>query len=65
MREPSPILKEKSFQIYLGDSISIMNAMKPESVDMIFADPPYNLSNGGTSVHSGKRVSVKIGRAHV
>ena len=38
-----------------------MNAMKPESVDMIFADPPYNLSNGGTSVHSGKRVSVNKG----
>ena len=35
--------------------------MKAESVDMIFADPPYNLSNGGTSVHSGKRVSVDKG----
>jgi len=28
---------------------------------MIFADPPYNLSNGGTSVHAGKRVSVDKG----
>lgn len=35
--------------------------MEPESVDMIFADPPYNLSNGGTSVHAGKRVSVNKG----
>lgn len=29
--------------------------------DMIFADPPYFLSNGGISVHSGKIVSVNKG----
>jgi site-specific DNA-methyltransferase (adenine-specific) len=28
---------------------------------MIFVDPPYNLSNGGFSVHAGKRVSVNKG----
>ncbi len=28
---------------------------------MIFADPPYNLSNGGFTVHAGKRVSVHKG----
>jgi len=28
---------------------------------MIFADPPYLLSNGGFSVHAGKRVSVNKG----
>lgn len=38
-----------------------MQGMEPESVDMIFADPPYNLSNGGTSVHAGRRVSVDKG----
>src|SRR5207248_2199750 len=29
--------------------------------DMIFADPPYHLSNGGFSVHAGRRVSVHKG----
>lgn len=29
--------------------------------DMIFADPPYFLSNGGISVHSGRQVSVNKG----
>jgi len=29
---------------------------------MIFADPPYNLSNGGFTVHAGKRVSVNKGK---
>jgi site-specific DNA-methyltransferase (adenine-specific) len=28
---------------------------------MVFADPPYNLSNGGFSVHAGKMVSVNKG----
>lgn len=29
--------------------------------DMIFADPPYFLSNGGTTRHAGKRVKVDKG----
>ena len=33
-----------------------------ESIDLIFADPPYNLSNGGFSCHAGKRVSVNKGK---
>ncbi len=28
---------------------------------MVFADPPYGLSNDGTSIHSGRRVSVNKG----
>ena len=31
------------------------------SVDMIFADPPYNLSNGGITCHAGRMVSVNKG----
>ena len=31
------------------------------SVDLIFADPPYNLSNGGISCRGGKFVSVNKG----
>ena len=38
-----------------------MAKLPANSVDLVFADPPYNLSNGGTSVHSGKRVSVNKG----
>ena len=38
----------KTNRLYLGDCIEIMsNEMKPESVDLIFADPPYNLSGNG------------------
>ncbi|HMO79112.1 MAG TPA: site-specific DNA-methyltransferase [Candidatus Paceibacterota bacterium] len=38
-----------------------MNQLPENSIDMIFADPPYNLSNNGFSVHAGKRVSVNKG----
>ena len=29
-----------------GDSLNILKKKKKESVDLIFADPPYFLSNG-------------------
>jgi len=35
-----------------------MKSFPDKSVDMIFADPPYYLSNGGITVQNGKMVSV-------
>jgi len=38
----------KKNQIYLGDCVEIMtNRIEKESVNLIFADPPYNLSGNG------------------
>jgi modification methylase len=34
-------------QILIGDCIATMRALPAKSVDMIFADPPYNLQLGG------------------
>jgi len=50
--------EDNEFHLLLGDSFRLMKKLEPKSVDMIFADPPYFLSNGGISVHSGKMVSV-------
>ena len=47
--------------LYHGDCIQIMKTLPAKSVDMVFADPPYFLSNGGVSIHSGKIVSVDKG----
>lgn len=47
--------------LYQGDSIKILKIITPKSADMIFADPPYFLSNGGISCQSGKQVSVNKG----
>lgn len=44
-----------------GDCVKLMAKMDAESVDFIFADPPYHLSNGGFSVKSGKQVEVHKG----
>jgi site-specific DNA-methyltransferase (adenine-specific) len=38
-----------------------MDSIPHKSIDMIFADPPYFLSNGGMSCHAGKRVCVNKG----
>ena len=48
-------------QLILGDSFKILAKMEPESVDMIFADPPYFLSNDGITCHGGRMVSVNKG----
>jgi len=41
-----------------GDSFEILPKMRAESIDMVFADPPYFLSNNGVTCKSGKMVSV-------
>lgn len=57
-----PFFSADNFVLYLHDSIEFMKQLPENSVDMIFSDPPYNLSNGGFTVHAGKRVSVDKGK---
>ena len=47
--------------LYLGDCTKVMKTLKANCVDLIFADPPYFLSNDGLSIRSGKVVSVNKG----
>ena len=47
--------------LYNDDCIKIMKTLPSDSIDMVFADPPYFLSNGGLSIKSGKVVSVNKG----
>lgn len=49
------------FNLYIGDCLEVLPQLPENSIDMIFADPPYNLSNGGFTVHAGKMVSVNKG----
>lgn len=51
----------KNYLLYNEESIAFLKGFPEESIDLIFADPPYNLSNNGTSCHAGKRVSVNKG----
>lgn len=49
-------------QLYLDDTFEALKNIKVESIDMIFADPPYFLSNDGITCHAGKMVSVNKGQ---
>jgi site-specific DNA-methyltransferase (adenine-specific) len=53
---------EHSIRLLQGDCIEILNQARENSVDMIFADPPYFLSNGGITCHAGRMVSVNKGK---
>lgn len=56
-----PFYEDDCSILYQGDAIKILKNITPKSIDMIFADPPYFLSNGGVSCQSGKQVSVDKG----
>lgn len=51
----------KDFTLFLDDCVQLLPQFKDNSVDAIFADPPYFLSNGGISCQSGKIVCVDKG----
>ena len=51
---------DRNFTLLKGDCIKMLNSFEFK-FDMIFADPPYHLSNGGISVQSGKIVCVNKG----
>ncbi len=51
---------DKAFTLLEGNCVELLNQFDFK-FDMIFADPPYFLSNDGISVQSGKQVSVNKG----
>ena len=53
---------EHFVRLLKGDCIEVLNKARTESVDMIFADPPYFLSNGGITCQAGRMVSVNKGK---
>lgn len=53
-----PYFESDTEQLFLGDSFELLRKIRPQSMDMIFADPPYFLSNDGITCRGGKMVSV-------
>ena len=45
-RSPAPRIAPRD-EILIGDCVANINALPPESVDLVFADPPYNLQLEG------------------
>ena len=52
---------DDSLRLYQADALDLLRRMADESVDMIFADPPYFLSNGGITCVGGRMVRVDKG----
>lgn len=53
--------QKDDFVLLKGDSFKLLDKIEDKSIDMIFADPPYFLSNGGISCSGGKQVLVDKG----
>ena len=48
-------------KLYEGDALSMMRSLPADSIDCVWTDPPYLLSNDGMTCVAGKRVSVNKG----
>ena len=53
--------EDRAATLYLVDTFKVLKQIPQNSIDMIFADPPYFLSNGGITCQAGKMVSVDKG----
>ncbi len=60
MEKPYFISQDKKYYLLKGDSMELLPKFE-HKFDMIFADPPYFLSNNGLSIQNGQIVSVNKG----
>lgn len=58
----APFYQSGNTVIYNGDCMEILNAVPENTIDMIFADPPYMLSNNGFTCQNGKMAEVNKGK---
>jgi site-specific DNA-methyltransferase (adenine-specific) len=58
---PKVFYKSESVVLYQGNCLGVLASLPEQSIDVIFANPPYNLSNGGITCHAGRMVSVNKG----
>jgi site-specific DNA-methyltransferase (adenine-specific) len=58
----TPFFQSTNTIIFNSDCLDILQSFPENSIDMIFADPPYMLSNNGFTCQNGKMVTVNKGR---
>jgi len=58
----TPYYKGNNYVLYNGDCLEVLSRLPENYVDVIFADPPYLLSNDGFSCQNGRMVSVNKGK---
>jgi site-specific DNA-methyltransferase (adenine-specific) len=60
--EIKPYYVSENSVIFNQDCLNVISRISENSVDMIFADPPYMLSNNGFTCQNGKMVNVNKGK---
>jgi len=61
LKKTAFFFQSESAAIFNGNCLEILRFIPENSIDMIFADPPYMLSNDGLTCHSGKMANVNKG----
>ncbi len=63
LRGPRPVFTDatRGIRLYCGDSLVLLQSVRDACFDMVFADPPYFLSNDGITCVGGRMVSVNKG----
>lgn len=59
--EPCYVTPDEQALLYKGDCLELLERLPRGCAQLIFADPPYFLSNGGITCQSGTMVSVNKG----
>jgi site-specific DNA-methyltransferase (adenine-specific) len=57
-----PFFQSENSVIFNGDCLEILRSVPENSIDMIFADPPYMLSNDGFTCQNGRMADVNKGK---
>lgn len=59
MKNIKPFFEKPRFMLYHADCLDVLSQLSENSVDMVFADPPYFLSSGTFTCQNGRMVPVK------
>jgi 16S rRNA G966 N2-methylase RsmD len=59
--EPYYLNGDSGLRLYCHDAMELLCHARSNMFDLIFADPPYFLSNDGITCHAGRMVSVNKG----
>jgi site-specific DNA-methyltransferase (adenine-specific) len=60
-KKTKPFFTSDNSVVFNLDCLEVLSCINENSIDMIFADPPYLLSNNGISCQNGRMVSVNKG----
>jgi len=58
----APYFQDETAVVFNGDCLEVLRSFPENCADMIFADPPYMLSNDGFTCQNGRMVTVNKGK---